>query len=130
MIMPKLTAENIEKIMKEELAKVAFRIQRAARNNAPIDTGRLKGSIDVVFEDNGKKAIIGTNVKYAQAVEFGAKAHTIRPKNKKALFWKGAKHPVKSVNHPGFRGRFYLTRAFQEHKDSLAENIIKRLQQS
>jgi phage virion morphogenesis protein len=29
------------------------------------------------------------------------KAHTIRPKNKRALFWPGAAHPVRSVNHPG-----------------------------
>ena len=29
------------------------------------------------------------------------KAHVIRPKVKRALFWPGAAHPVKKVNHPG-----------------------------
>ena len=28
-------------------------------------------------------------------------AHVIRPRIKKALFWKGAGHPVMKVNHPG-----------------------------
>src|SRR6202162_108876 len=38
---------------------------------------------------------------YAPFVEFGTKPHTIYPKDKKALFWPGASHPVAKVNHPG-----------------------------
>src|ERR1700724_2628805 len=38
---------------------------------------------------------------YAPYVEFGTKPHVILPKNKKALYWPGAAHPVASVNHPG-----------------------------
>lgn len=40
---------------------------------------------------------------YAAIHQFGGrtKAHVIRARNKKALFWPGAGHPVRQVNHPG-----------------------------
>lgn len=38
---------------------------------------------------------------YAIYVHQGSGPRTITPKNKKALFWPGAKHPVRSVRHPG-----------------------------
>lgn len=65
------------------------------------DTGRLAASIKPKHTANS--AVVGTNVVYAAIHQFGGKTgpHVIKPKNKKALFWPGAKHPVKSVNHPG-----------------------------
>lgn len=49
------------------------------------------------------RAEVGTNVIYAAIHQFGGQtaARTIKPVHKKALFWAGAMHPVKSVNHPG-----------------------------
>ncbi|MEW5726059.1 MAG: phage virion morphogenesis protein, partial [Thermodesulfobacteriota bacterium] len=45
----------------------------------------------------------GTNVLYAAILQFGGRTNpkVIEPKRKKALFWPGAAHPVKRVNHPG-----------------------------
>lgn len=37
--------------------------------------------------------------------QLGTGPFVIRPKNGKFLFWKGAKHPVKQVNHPGIPAR-------------------------
>lgn len=125
--MVKLTIEAIEKIAKEELAKTAFRIQAAARSNVPVRTGRLRQSISVNINPDKTVATIGSNVEYASAVEFGARPHVIKPKTKKALFWKGAAHPVKSVNHPGMQGKFYLTRAFQDHKEDFIKGLKARL---
>jgi len=50
---------------------------------------------------------------YAPFVVFGARPHTIRPKNRKALRWPsgGAFAFAKIVHHPGYRGDDYLTRA-------------------
>jgi phage virion morphogenesis protein len=64
-------------------------------------SGILAGSISAKATDT--QAIVGTNVKYAAVHQFGDKTSptVIKPKNKKALFWPGAKHPVKSVKHPG-----------------------------
>jgi hypothetical protein len=47
-------------------------------------------------------------------VEFGTKEYVIKPKDKKALFWAGAKHPVKSVTHPATAPRPYMTPAAEQ----------------
>ncbi len=47
---------------------------------------------------------------YAPYVEFGTKPHVILPKEKKALYWPGAAHPVRSVNHPGTKPNPFLER--------------------
>jgi phage gpG-like protein len=51
----------------------------------------------------GEYAEVWTNKAYAAAHNYGHTypARTIMPKNKKALFWPGAAHPVKSVKWPG-----------------------------
>ena len=63
--------------------------------------GYLAASISA--KATNTQAIVGTNVEYAAIHQFGGKTspHTIRPKNKKALFWPGADHPVKAIKHPG-----------------------------
>lgn len=45
----------------------------------------------------------GSDRPYAAIHQLGGvtPAHIIKPKNKKALFWPGAAHPVKQVKHPG-----------------------------
>lgn len=47
----------------------------------------------------------GTDRPYAPHHQFGTKPYNIFPTMKKALFWPGAKHPVKSVHHPGLPPR-------------------------
>jgi hypothetical protein len=47
---------------------------------------------------------------YAPFVEFGTKPHVILPKSKTALFWPGANHPVRSVNHPGTKPNPFMER--------------------
>lgn len=45
----------------------------------------------------------GTNVEYAAIHQFGGRtpARTIVPRYGRALFWPGARHPVRRVRHPG-----------------------------
>ncbi|WP_375591724.1 phage virion morphogenesis protein [Chitiniphilus eburneus] len=64
-------------------------------------TGRLASS--VIARSDADHATVGTNVKYAAIHQFGGqtRAHVIRPRNKRALAWAGAAHPVTRVNHPG-----------------------------
>ena len=65
------------------------------------DSGRLRASIT---HRAGRDSVeVGTNVAYAAIHQFGGKTapRTIRPRNKKALYWPGARHPVAQVNHPG-----------------------------
>ena len=85
-------------------------------------TGHLRRGISTYTR--GLKATIHTsNIKYAPGVEYGTKAHIIKPKNKRFLYWKGAKHPVKQVNHPGSKAKPFLIPAFNQEKDQFLEKL-------
>ena len=113
---------NVNKAIKDS----AFNIQRNAMSNlasnGSVKTGHLRRSISVNM-GNLEATIHTSNVKYAVMVEKGTKAHVIRPKNKKALYWKGATHPVKQVNHPGSRAKPYLIPAFEKEIPYFVENL-------
>lgn len=53
------------------------------------------------------RAVIGTNVKYAEMVSKGTPPHTITARGG-GLFWPGAAHPVKVVHHPGTKPNPYV----------------------
>ena len=119
-------SSEIEEDVKKVVKNSAFNIQKEAMSNLTknksVDTGHLRRGISTDIK--GLEAIIHTsNIKYAPMVEFGTKAHIIRPKNKKALYWKGAKHPVKSVRHPGGKAKPYLIPAFEKEKDQFLEKL-------
>ena len=71
-----------------------------------VRTGRLRQSFEPVGQNIAEgqfTAGLRSRVEYATIQHEGGtiKPHVILPKHKKALFWKGAAHPVKKVNHPG-----------------------------
>ena len=74
----------------------------------PYKTGQLQQTF--FSRITGLTAFWGPTVNYAAAVEFGTAPHVIYPKNAKALYWNGAKHPVKKVNHPGSAPNPYMER--------------------
>lgn len=98
-----------------DLARRARNVESQAKLNCPVDGGRLRSSIthEVDRDGGGLVARIGSNVEYARYVEEGTKPHRIVARHKKALHWKGARHPVLAVNHPGTRARPYLRPALQ-----------------
>ncbi len=74
--------------------------------------------------------IVGTDRKYAAYHQWGTSPYVIRPKVKKALFWNGAAHPVKKVNHPGLPARpflpFYNNGSIMPEAQRRVMNVIKR----
>ena len=65
-----------QKRVKAEINKSALRIQRRAKERCPVDTGRLRASIQLKSYNNGLTMTVGTIVKYAPYVEFGTyRAH-------------------------------------------------------
>ena len=114
--------ENVKKVVKNS----AFNIEKNAKSNLTknksVTTGHLRRGIST--DVKGLEATIHTsNIKYAPGVEYGTKAHIIRAKSKKALYWKGVKHPVKQVNHPGSKAKPYLIPAFNQEKDQFLEKL-------
>ena len=114
--------DNVQKAVK----KSAFNIEAKAKNNLKANRSVVTRHLtrNVATQMGDLEATIHTsNVKYAIIVEKGSKPHIIRPKNKKALYWEGAKRPVKLVNHPGSRAKPYLIPAFESEKDKFIENL-------
>lgn len=66
---------------------------------------------------------------YAPFVEFGTKPHTIVPKDKKALFWPGASHPVSKVNHPGTRPDDFMGRIVAASQEEINATFGSALEQ-
>ena len=84
---------------------VAAQMEAKAKQVAPWTdrTAHARQSINGGAERHGNTVILHVShgVRYGKWLEKGTPAHVIRPKHKKALYWVGAAHPVKKVNHPG-----------------------------
>lgn len=70
-----------------DLQRLALRVQLEARRLAPVDTGRLRASIQHVMgaDDRGPYADVGTNVQYAPHVEYGTVHMAAQPFLRPAL---------------------------------------------
>jgi HK97 gp10 family phage protein len=101
--------------VKRAVDRTRIDVQNEARRRAPVNTGRLRSSIVSRAEGSGRSVgyVIGTNVSYAAAVEYGTSPHVIKPVNKRALYWPGAAHPVAQVNHPGTAAQPFLRPAIE-----------------
>ena len=116
--LPDEIKNDVRKVVKNS----AFNIERNAKSSVNVKTGHLRRSISTKMGDM-EATIHTSNLKYAPMVEFGTRPHIIRAKNKKALYWKGASHPVKQVNHPGSKAKPYLIPAFEKEKDQFLEKL-------
>ena len=73
---------------------------------------------------NGNYIIsLSHGVEYGAILEDGSKPHIITANSGSALYWKGAEHPVKKVNHPGTKGFHTIEKTFTENKDSVIDAI-------
>lgn len=68
---------DINKIVERELESVASDIEKTAKKNAPVDTGKLRNSIE--SEAKGLEANIGTDCEYAGYVHDGTYKMAARP---------------------------------------------------
>ena len=122
----KEASEEIRSDVQKVLVSSGFNIEaRAKRNissNGSVKTGHLIRGITTDV-GNMEVTVHTSNIKYAPMVEYGTRSHIIKPKNKKALYWKGAKHPVKSVRHPGSKAKPYLMPAFENTKDNFINDL-------
>ena len=104
-----------------DLLKRGQRVEDQARVNASgrpgpnVQTGRLRSSIHkrLVAEGSTLVCEVGTPVEYARYVEFGTGPSVIFPRQKKALYWEGARHPVAYVIRTGNRAYPFLLPALR-----------------
>lgn len=83
-----------------------------AKHLCPVSTATLQRSIQMRPTVAEGRKLVGYwgsfTVRYALYVELGTGPHDILPKSKRALYWKGAEHPVPMVHHPGTHARPFL----------------------
>lgn len=130
--------ETVSKNIQGAVARSTFRVGAGARKRVPVSNGKLRQSIT---EKVGKmQGVIAVNADYAGAVEFGSKAHIIRPRRKKALafkpgagfkFWdESGRVVVKFVKHPGTKAQPYLRPAMKEEAPNFALTIKKIIEKA
>jgi len=111
---------------KELMRKIGFLLAQKLEERAPFKTGFLSRSFyNTLSTDND--SIRFTLPEYAKYIEFGTKSHIIKPKNKKALFWKGAAYPVKQVNHPGTKPNPFIRTTLHQDMDDIIKKAFKSL---
>ena len=102
----------LNKVNEQFLPRAALDVEAEAVRRVPVDRGGLKGSISSRVD--GDQAIIGTNLEYAEAVEYGSRPHTINsPVKIKGVGWRYIK------THPGTTAQPYLRPAIDKLKKPL-----------
>lgn len=107
-----------------DLAAKAARVAQEQKRLAPVSpdgshgrpSGYMRSSVDVnrgrdeagLYADVGPTATTPDGHSYPLDVEFGTRPHVIEPKDKQALAWPGAEHPVRRVNHPGTEAQPFI----------------------
>lgn len=120
-----LDQRQVEALMRRFAPAELKRRQRAAMTESvqlgvrrvvsrtPKRTGGLAASIGGTVESESR-GVIQTGISYGPFVEGDTRPHIITPKSAKALFWPGAAHPVKQVQHPGTKGRHMFEETAEE----------------
>jgi len=95
--------EDQKKQVQQKLLRMGLKIVREAKKRCPVDTGRLRSSINTKLDESGYGIKVGSNVDYAPDVEFGTSPHIIKPKEAEALHWEDedGDHFAQEVRHPG-----------------------------
>lgn len=91
-------------------------------------TATARRALHSGVEPAGKNKIrmyLAHGVRYGGILEEGSKPHVIRAKNKKALYWKGASHPVKALKHPGTKPRAIVQPTAKKYKVKVRDTLVK-----
>lgn len=90
-----------------------------AQAEAPYKSGKLKNSMDVTI--NNQSIAITTDVSYADAVYNGSQAHTIYPKDNKALYFNGVF--ARSAKIPAIPANPYLDKTWERHQGEFINGL-------
>ena len=97
---------------------------REVQDKAPRQTGNLKDAIQWKMGTTSGQVFANTfKAKYAYWVIDGTRPHIITPKNKKALYWKGAEHPWALVHHPGTKPNPFFDKAVPQIERDIENRI-------
>lgn len=121
-----------EQASKDAINRIMADCVEEAKGRAPVRSGKLKKEIMILKPaEAARDGYIGRwgvrNAWWAWMVETGSKAHVTKPKNKKALSWASALHPVMFAQIRAIIGRPFLGPSIDIHYPKLARYIAERL---
>ena len=119
--------KKVQNVIKNSAMTIEKNAKSNLTSNKSVKTGHLRRGIATNI-GNMEATVHTSNIKYASMVEKGTRPHIIKPKNKKALYWKGASHPVKQVNHPGSKAKPYLIPAFDKEVPYFVEKLKEAIE--
>lgn len=124
--------------MLQAMRDCTLMVQRDARINAPVDTGRLRASLtpEVRTAQNDIQGVVGSNLKYAPYMEFGTR-HTRMPPPSALDVW-ARRHGIPSgflvaraiLRRGGLRARRFLQKAIDSNKDRIVARIEQAVQRA
>lgn len=121
---PKMSYKELNNAIKQSV----HIIRPLMVKNSPYKSGKLRKNI---FARASKlQGSVGPDLNvtpYARYVHDGTSAHIIRPKNGKALYWPGARHPVRMVRHPGTKANPFVQKTYEEVKPYVDTIFTKAL---
>lgn len=105
------------------LQRSSFSIEAQAKLNSPVDTGRLRSSINTRI--SGNLAKVGTNLKYAPHVEYGTRPHfpplaALQPWARRHGFGAGGAFMVaRTIALRGTRATRFFGRAIESNQQNI-----------
>ena len=122
-----LSSDKVSEAMNKGMFYASSEMVRVLMRNSPVDHGLLKKWFIESITDS--EARIRTPAEYAQYVNDGTRPYVILPVNKQALYWEGADHPVKRVNHPGIKGQHFVEKSIDDVQGRLDTYFLKALEE-
>ena len=93
---------DIDKVSKRALRQIGQFIQGDAKRRSPVDTGRLRNSIDFIVNIGKRFVLVGTNVLYAIYPEFGTRRMKEQPYLRPAF--KKNRIKIQKIAEEAYRG--------------------------
>lgn len=118
--------------IKKQTSRSALKIETDAKDKCPVDTGRLRASIQTKITENGFVAIIMSDVRYAPTVEYGREAGSMPPIEE--LEGWAQRHNIKNayvvarkIGEKGTDAQPFLKPAFEDEEDNYVSKVKKAL---
>lgn len=112
-----------QRTLMEAMQRSVLLVEGNAKRETPVKTGNLRRTITSRVEDGGRRGVVGTNATYARPVHDGSRPHIIKATRAKALYWKGASYPVRSVKHPGNKPNPFFKRAAEMSRSGVEREL-------
>lgn len=118
-----------EKARQQGLRESAETMVRFLMQNSPVDHGLLKQWFIESIDD--EQAVIKSPAEYAIYQDQGTRPYLIQSKRPGGyLYWEGADHPVKTVHHPGIKGKHFVQQSMEQLSPLAPGFFLRALEES